>query len=147
MSSFARRLLGPHSTYLPRCSIIRTLVWPATCGLWVAFVYQIFSGKLLFNGDSEYLTFQLITAEPVVLSFPSFFPRSRKASSRSCQDDTQRAPWSSCRWHHRLRRNSLSAPVCFHRLGQPAQKHTSHPCPSCSSRHDSSPSIIRQQCR
>ena len=37
-------------------------------------VYQIFSGKLLFNGDSEYLTFQLITTEPVVLSVPSFFP-------------------------------------------------------------------------
>jgi 3-phosphoinositide dependent protein kinase-1 len=37
-------------------------------------VYQIFSGKLLFNGDSEYLTFQLIVADPLVLSFPSFFP-------------------------------------------------------------------------
>lgn len=37
-------------------------------------VYQIFSGKLLFNGDSEYLTFQLIVAEPLVFSFPHFFP-------------------------------------------------------------------------
>ncbi len=37
-------------------------------------VYQIFSGKMLFNGDSEYLTFQLIIAEPLVFSFPTFFP-------------------------------------------------------------------------
>jgi 3-phosphoinositide dependent protein kinase-1 len=37
-------------------------------------VYQIFSGKLLFNGDSEFLTFQLIVAEPLVFSFPDFFP-------------------------------------------------------------------------
>jgi serine/threonine protein kinase len=37
-------------------------------------VYQLFAGKLLFNGDSEFLTFQLIVAEPIVISFPDFFP-------------------------------------------------------------------------
>jgi 3-phosphoinositide dependent protein kinase-1 len=46
-------------------------------------VYQFFSGKLLFNGDSEYLTFQLVTADPVVFSFPPFFP---PLAEKLCRD-------------------------------------------------------------